>query len=311
MAESPPRFADVGNGITLCYETFGDPAAPAMLLIGGMGSQMIDWHPDLCLQLAARGFHVIRFDNRDSGLSTHIDQPPRAREVLGTISAGGEADVPYHLWDMAADTAGLLDHLDIHQAHVVGMSLGGMVAQELAIRYGDRLATLTSIMSMTGDPDVGLPTPAALEVMMEPPPKTREEGMERGVAHSNIWGSECADLDHVRELSAAKWDRDNDFNGTARQFVAVVSSGSRSEGLRSVSVPTLAIHGTLDQLIQPDGSERLAEVVPGAELLIVEGMGHDLARELWPTLVEAITSHALKHSGDGQAEPAGPIGGDE
>lgn len=295
----------MGNGITLCYETFGDPADPALLLIGGMGSQMIDWPVDLCHQLAAPGFYVIRFDNRDAGLSTHIDQPSRAREVLNTISVGGDAEVPYHLWDMAADTVGLLDHLGVEKAHVVGMSLGGMVAQELAIRHGDRLATLTSIMSMTGDPDVGLPTPAALRIMMEPPPRTREEGMERGVAHSEVWGSECADPDFVRALSAAKWDRDNDFHGTARQFVAVVSSGSRSEALRSVSVPTLAIHGTLDQLIQPDGSERLVEMVPGAELLLVEGMGHDLARDLWPTLVEAITSHVSRHPTASSAEPAG------
>lgn len=303
--QSPPRFADVGNGIRLCYETFGDPADPALLLIGGMASQMIDWPVELCHQLAAPGFYVIRFDNRDAGLSTHIDQPPRVMEVLDALSSDGEPDVPYHLWDMAADTAGLLDHLGLDRVHVVGMSLGGMVAQELAIRHGDRLVSLTSIMSMTGDPDVGHPTTAAVQVLMEPAPETREEALERGVAHSKIWGSEGADPDYVRALNGAKWDRDNDQNGAARQFVAVVTSGSRSEALRSVSVPTLAIHGTLDALIQPDGSERLAEVVPGAELLIVEGMGHDLARPVWPILVEAITSHVAKHPPGGRAEQAG------
>jgi pimeloyl-ACP methyl ester carboxylesterase len=285
----------VSGGIRLCYETFGDPADPPLLLIGGMASQMIDWPLDLCHQLVAHGFYVIRFDNRDAGLSTHMEQPPQVMEVLETLSSGEEPEVPYHLWDMAADTAGLLDHLGIERAHAVGMSLGGMVAQELAIRHGDRLASLTSIMSMTGDPDVGQPTPAAVGALLQPPPETREEAMERGVAHSRIWGSEGADHDYVRALNAAKWDRDNDPRGSARQFIAVVTSGSRSEALRSISIPTLAIHGTQDELIQPDGGERLAEVVPGAELLIVEGMGHDLARVFWPTLVEAITTHAAKH----------------
>lgn len=293
--ESSPSYADVGNGITLCYETFGDPADPAMLLVVGLGGQLIEWPNDLCRRLVAAGFHVVRFDNRDAGLSTHLDEQVDVMEVMRWVAAGEEAEVPYHVGDMADDAAGLLDHLGVERAHVVGMSLGGMIAQELAIRYEDRVTSLVALMTTTGDPDVGMPTPAALQVMLTPPARTRGEAMEQGVAHSRVWGSEGFDEDDVRARHGAKWDRDNDPYGTARQLAAILASGSRSDSLSSVSVPTLVIHGDLDQLIQPSGGQRLAEVVPDAALLRIPEMGHDFDRRLWPKLVEAITAHAARH----------------
>lgn len=294
-ADSSPSFVDIGNDMRLCYETFGDPADPTMLLVIGLGGHMIEWHNDLCRQLAAAGFHVVRFDNRDAGLSTHLGRPVDVLEVMRAVSGGDKPEVPYYVGDMAEDAVGLLDHLGVEQVHVVGMSLGGMIAQELTIRHEHRVASLTSVMSTTGDPDVGTPTSAALGKMLEPPPRTREEAMERGVEQSKVWGSEGVVDDEVRARHGATWDRDHDSYGVARQLAAILASGSRSERLRSVSVPTLAIHGNLDQLIQPNGSQRLVEVMPNAELLMIEGMGHDLAPTLWPTLVEAITSHAAQH----------------
>ncbi|HET8617984.1 MAG TPA: alpha/beta hydrolase [Acidimicrobiales bacterium] len=285
------------NGIEICYEETGDPAGRPLLLIMGLGGQLIHWPEELVAGFAARGFRVITFDNRDVGLSTHLDGA-RA-DVLGVLASRGSGappDVPYLLTDMAADTAGLLDHLGIDRTHVVGVSLGGMVAQTLAIEHPDRVATLTSVMSSTGDPDVGLPTADALNVLMAPPVTTREQYVEATVRNTHVYGSPgLVDEDRIRRLSVLAWERSHDPDGAARQLAGVLASGSRSEGLRRLAVPTLVVHGTADTLVQPDGGERTAEVVPDAKLLMIEGMGHDLPPAMLPRVIDAVTAHADAH----------------
>ena len=286
------------NGVEIEHDTVGDPADPAVVLLAGLGMQMIEWDPEFCRMIADRGYHVVRFDNRDAGLSTHLDDPVDVMAVLTAVGAGDDPGVPYTLADMANDTAGLLDHLGIDRAHVVGVSMGGMIAQTVALAHGDRVRSLTSIMSTTGDPDVGQPTPEAVTALLSPPAQDRDQAGDHKVHHAHTWGSPAfIDEDRLRNLAARLWDRAHDPAGTARQLAAIFASGSRSAGLRSLEVPTLVIHGTEDKLVQPSGGERTAEVVPDAKLLIVEGMGHDLPPQLWPRIVDAVTAHLAEHPG--------------
>lgn len=285
------------NGIELFYDSVGDPADPTMLLVNGLGTQLISWHDELCEMLAARGFQVVRFDNRDVGLSTHIDQPVEK----GTVAAAARGDhtpvAPYLLDDMADDAAGLLDHLGAGAAHVVGVSMGGMIAQTLAIRHPTRVTSLTSIMSTTGEPEVGTPTPEAFAELMAPPPDSREAAQDAAARNARAWGSPGLYAEgEVRALAAAAWDRDHDAAGTGRQLLAIMASGSRAEALVELTVPTLVIHGTADTLVQPSGGERTAELVPDAKLVLIDGMGHDLARPLWPRIVDAIARHTHEHA---------------
>jgi pimeloyl-ACP methyl ester carboxylesterase len=268
------------------------------VLLAGLGMQMIEWDPEFCRMIAERGYHVVRFDNRDAGLSTHLDGRVDVMTVLAAVGAGEDPGVPYTLADMADDAVGLLDHLGIDRAHVVGASMGGMIAQSVALAHGDRVRSLTSIMSTTGDPDVGQPTPEAVTALLSPPAQDRDEAGDHKVHHAHTWGSPAfVDEDRLRDLAARLWDRAHDPAGTARQLAAIFASGSRSAGLRSLEVPTLVIHGTEDKLVQPSGGERTAEVVPDAKLLIVEGMGHDLPPQLWPRIVDAVTAHLAEHPG--------------
>lgn len=295
MAE---RFADVGD-LTLCYETFGDPGDPTLLLIMGLGGQMIEWHDELCAELAGHGFHVVRFDNRDAGLSTFFDAEVDIFDVAARAMQGEPVEVPYLLADMADDAAGLLDHIGVVQAHVVGVSLGGMIAQTLAIRHPDQVASLTSIMSTTGDPDVGQPHPEAMQILASPPPQSREQAQDRRVAAHHVWGSPgLTSEDELRAAAGRSWDRRHDPHGVIRQLAAILASGSRSDALRHLTVPTLVIHGTADKLIDPSGGDRTAEVVPDAKLVVIEGMGHDLPQPLWPQLVDEIVSHAHRAQAD-------------
>jgi pimeloyl-ACP methyl ester carboxylesterase len=283
------------NGIELCYETFGEPDDPTMLLVMGLGSQMIHWPDDFCAALAARGYQVVRFDNRDMGESTWFDggDTPGVRAAIG----GGDVAVPYLLADMADDAVGLLDHLGTDRAHVLGVSMGGMIAQTIAIRHPARVASLTSVMSTTGDPDVGTPTSEAMSALMAPPAVTREAYQDAVVHHAHVWGSPgLFDAERLRETAARAWDRGYNPAGTARQVLAILSSGSRSTELAGLSVPTLVIHGTADTLVQPSGGERTAEVIPDAKLLVIDGMGHDVPPPLWPQLVDAIAGHAAEHA---------------
>ena len=270
------------NGIDIEYETFGSPDDPAMLLIMGLGGQLIVWDEELCRQLAGHGFHVIRFDNRDVGLSTRFDDAP-VPDVIAVLQ-GDRASVPYTLEDMADDTAGLLDALGIDGAHVVGVSMGGMIAQLLAIDRPERVLSLASIMSTTGDPSVGAPTPEAIAVLTKPPPTGREQVIAREVETTEALGSPGYgfDEDRTRRRAAAAFDRAFHPAGVARHLGAVVDA----------TMATVVIHGSADPLITPSGGEATAKAIPGAELMIIEGMGHELPPGAWPTVVEAIVANA-------------------
>jgi pimeloyl-ACP methyl ester carboxylesterase len=280
------------NGLEFVYETFGDPEHPTMLLIMGLGVQMLGWDREFCELLAARGFQVVRFDNRDVGRSTKIEGGPRP-DVMAA-AAGDPSSASYTLDDMADDCAGLLDHLGAEAAHVVGASQGGMIAQALAIRHRSRVLSLTSIMSTTGNPSVGQTHPEAIPALLTRPPADREQFIDSVVAAWRVIGSPGFALDEaaLRERAGAGFDRGYYPEGTARQLVAILASGDRTEALRRLDVPTQVIHGTDDILIDVSGGKATAAAIPGARLELIEGMGHDLPRALWPRFVELIVSNA-------------------
>ena len=273
------------NGLELEYETFGDPNDPPMVLIMGLGAQLIDWPVPFCEMLAGEGFHVIRFDNRDAGLSTSLDH-------LGVPQAGA----PYLLSDLADDTVGLLDALGIDRAHLVGASLGGMVAQQTVIDHPDRVRSLASIMSTTGDHSVGQATPAARSVLGRPPAASRDEAIANTVRSSRIVGSTGfpGTDQELLDRAAAKYDRSYRPVGTLRQLAAALASPDRTNGLRAVTVPTVVIHGEVDPLIDVTGGRATAAAVTGAELLVIPGMGHDLPVGARPQIVEAIARNARR-----------------
>jgi pimeloyl-ACP methyl ester carboxylesterase len=283
--------------MTISYETFGDPSDPALLLIMGLGAQLVDWPDEFCDLLVDRGFHVIRFDNRDIGLSTWLHDLPLPD--LAEIFGGDFSTVPYLLSDMAADTAGLLKELGIQRAHVAGASMGGMIAQQLAIDSPDLVASLCSIMSTTGDRTVGHPTPEAAAALMRPAATNREDAIAGAVAGSKAIGSwafgvfDIAEEDLVGK-AAAKYDRAFHPAGTARQYGAIVASPDRTAALGAVTVPTLVVHGEADPLIDVSGGRATAAAVPGATLLVIPGMGHDLPRATWPCIVDAIAANASR-----------------
>jgi pimeloyl-ACP methyl ester carboxylesterase len=282
------------NGIDICYETVGDPADPALLLVMGLGAQLIDWPQGFVEELAGRGFHVILFDNRDAGRSALLDDLglPDVPAILG----GDPSSVAYLLSDLAADAAGLLEELGVARAHVVGASMGGMIAQQLTIDHPDLVASLCSIMSTTGDRTVGMPTPEAAAVLMRPPATSRDEAIANGVAGSRVIGSPGypAARQELERRAAAKYDRGYRPQGTLRQYAAILASPDRTAALREVRVPTAVIHGEADPLITVSGGRATADAVPGAELLIFPGMGHDLPVELWPRIVDAIAANAIE-----------------
>jgi pimeloyl-ACP methyl ester carboxylesterase len=266
------------------------------LLVIGFGAQMIGWHEDFCSMLAGRGRHVIRYDNRDSGLSTRFDDHPVdigafiAAVRSGDIAAA-QAMAPYSLGDMADDGLGVLTALGIEKAHVVGSSMGGMIAQTMAIEHPDRVLTLTSMMSSTGESEYGRSAPAAQQALFAPPPADRE-GYIAASEKQLTWSSiRYANADAIRELAARSYDRAYYPAGSGRQLAAMTLAGSRADALRTLTVPTLVIHGLDDTLIDPSGGRRTAELVPGARLLLVPDMGHDRPRELWEDLVAAIEAH--------------------
>jgi len=272
------------GAIEIAYETFGAPDDPPMLLIMGLGTQMLGWPDEFCQLLAARGLYVIRFDNRDIGLSTHLHDAP-APDVMAAV-AGDARSASYTLTDMAADAAGLMDALALTSAHVVGASLGGMVAQTLAIEHPRRVRSLTSIMSTTGDRRVGAPTEAGAAALMAPPARDRDGAIERALNSARTIGSPGFPLDEqaVRDRASRSFDRAFDPPGVARQLVAVLASPDRTPQLRELAVPTLVIHGADDALIGVSGGRATAAAIPDAELVIIEGMGHDLPRAVWPEL---------------------------
>ncbi|MER8015019.1 alpha/beta fold hydrolase [Streptomyces griseoluteus] len=298
--------AVVSPGVSIEYETFGDPASPPVLLVMGLGAQLLAWHEDFCRALADRGRYVIRYDNRDSGLSTTFDEHPvDVGELVAAVSSGDLATalamVPYRLADMADDGLGLLTALGIERAHVVGTSMGGMIAQTMALSAPERVLTLTSMMSSTGETEYGRSSPQAQATVSSPKPADRE-GYVAAAEKELVWASRrYGDAAALRELAAASHDRAYHPAGVGRQLGAMILSGSRADALRGLRVPTLVIHGLDDTLIDPSGGRRTAELVPGAELLLIPDMGHDRPRELWPDLIDALVTHTGRNSAADQA----------
>ncbi len=280
------------NGLELEYDTFGDPDHPPLVLVMGLGAQMITWEDGFCELLAGRGFFVVRYDNRDVGLSTWLDELPAPD--LAALAGGDLTSAPYRLSDLADDAVGLFDALGIARAHVVGASMGGMIVQQLAIDHPDRLLSVTSIMSTTGDPAVGRAEPWALALLTRPPATTREQALADSVDGYRRLGSPGYPDDEAFLLAKAAlhYDRARHPVGTLRHAAAVLASGDRTPGLRSVRLPALVVHGDADPLIDVSGGKATAEAIPDAELLVIPGMGHNLPRAVWPTLVSAIAGLA-------------------
>jgi pimeloyl-ACP methyl ester carboxylesterase len=287
------QFAQA-NGITLCYETFGDPANPPLLAVMGLGAQMIGWDAAFLERFASRGFFVIRFDNRDTGRSTILADRPTPD--LQAIVRGDRSTVPYILDDMADDAVALLDALGIARAHVMGASMGGMIVQAMAIRHPDRLLSLASIMSTTGDRSVGQPTKAALDALMVPPAQDREGHIARAIASRTVIGSPGFPMDEerIRRVAGDSFDRGFYPAGVQRQYAAIVASGDRTAGLREVRVPAVVIHGADDPLVTLSGGEATAAAIPGARLVVVPGMGHDLPAGAWDQIVDAVVENAAR-----------------
>lgn len=285
------RTVRVATGMEIAYERTGDPQAPPLLMVHGFGVQLTGWNPDLLQMLCDGGVQLIVFDNRDVGLSTQLsDVGPIDPMAVMT----GQVAAPYLLADMAADTAGLLDALELDSAHLLGVSLGGMIAQQLAIDRPERVRSLTSMMS-TPDMSLAATTPEAAAAMLSAPAPNREDALERSVAIATVTGSREYERDEawIRTASALAWDRNHDANGVTRQFAAITQSPDRRPGLAGLQLPTLVVHGEADPLISVAGGRATAEAIPGAELLAIPGMGHDLPRAVWREVVDAVL--ALVH----------------
>ena len=280
------------NGITIAYEVFGPEDGTPLLLVNGLGSQMINYRTGLCETLVARGFRVIRFDNRDVGHSTYFDDLPLPD--LTAIVNGDRSTVPYTLSEMAADAVGLLDGLGIDAAHIVGMSMGGMIVQRIAIDFPDRVLSMTSIMSRPGDRSTGESTPEALAVLSQSLPADIEAALDQLTENSRIIGSPgfAFDAAKVRAQHIEGLQRAAHPAGMARQQGAILADGDRTSALRGLKVPTLVIHGAEDPLINASGGEATAAAVPGAQLKIYPGMGHNLPEELWDSFADDIAAIA-------------------
>jgi pimeloyl-ACP methyl ester carboxylesterase len=268
-------MASARNGdVELYYETIGDRADPSLLLINGLGSQCINYRTEWCEKFAAEGFFVIRFDNRDVGLSTKLE---------------GQS---YTVSDMAADAIAVLDAAEITRTHVMGVSMGGMIAQALAIEHPERLLSMTSVMSSTGDADVGQPSPESLDVILAPPATDRNAYIAHHLESIRTWGSPaCYDEARLSANAGEHYDRCFYPDGVQHQILAIMSSGSRTEALRNVTLPALVLHGDADKLVDPSGGRRTAEAIPGATFVMLEGMGHDYPPEYWDRIVSLVTQH--------------------
>ena len=270
----------VGSDIEIFYESFGEPDDPLLVLVGGLGNQLIMWAEELCWGFVDRGFRVVRFDNRDAGLST---RPP--------------ADVAYDLADMAGDIVGMLDALGVDAGHILGMSLGGMIAQTMAIDHPGRVASLTSVSSTTGSPDVGHPSDEVIVALSRPEPSDRAEAIESAVAARRVWSSsEWFDEEATRVYYQRQYERAAPAN-SARQLAAIAASGDREPQLAQLRVPTVVMHGADDPLIDISGGQRTAATIPGAELVIVDNMAHDLPVQMWPQLIAQVTALAVRSAG--------------
>jgi pimeloyl-ACP methyl ester carboxylesterase len=286
-----PKFV-TANGIQLCYDAFGNPHNPPLLMVAGLGMQLTDWDEAVCTLLAEQGYWVIRYDNRDVGLSTKFEEAGTPN-LLAALQ-GQPIEAPYLLSDMAADAVGLLDALNIPAAHVLGASMGGMIAQTMAIEYPERLRTLVSIMSTTGAADLPQPAPDVAMMLIAPAPDTLDAYLDNAVKWAQVLNGPGFPVDEekVRGQTAVSFKRSYYPQGTGRQLAAVLASGSRREALKSVQIPTLVIHGKEDPLVPVEGGMDTAEAIPNAKLLLIDGLGHALPPETWPEVVEAIANHA-------------------
>lgn len=282
------------NGpVELYYETFGPPGGETLLLVNGLGGQCINYEVEFCQMFVDRGFFVIRFDNRDVGLSSKLDAfTPHLKDVAAALREGRAPDVPYRLSDMADDAVAVLEALEVETAHVAGVSMGGMIVQQLAIDHPSRLRSMTSIMSTTGDRDVGQASPEVAALFYAPPGEDRATVIARSQVLQRLTSPTSFDPDRVAQRVGDAFDRCFCPRGVARQLAAVVASGSRTQSLGRVEVPTLVIHGDEDGLIDISGGVRTAQCIPGARFLAIAGMGHDLAPRHWATIVGAIGDHA-------------------
>jgi pimeloyl-ACP methyl ester carboxylesterase len=282
------------NGIELAYQEMGDPEGEPLILVMGLATQMIAWSPGFCSLLADRGFRVVRFDNRDIGRSTKLDKagPPRFLDMF----VGRRATAPYFLSDMAADTVGLMDHLDIGSAHIVGASMGGMIVQQMAIERTERVRSLCSMMSTTGSRRVGHPSYKTFGLLLAKPPRGREAAIERAVKTFKVIGSPGYPFEEerIREIAGRSFDRGHSHAGIMRQLHAITASGDRTPRLRELDLPALVIHGGNDVLVNPSGGRATARAIPGARLKVIDGMGHDLPQALWPTFAEEIAANAAR-----------------
>ena len=273
----------INDDCKLYYETFGSPSDPTLLLVNGLGSQCINYKSEWCERFVDAGFHVIRFDNRDVGLSTHFTDVP--------LNDQGAA---YTLADMAADAVSVLDAAGVDKAHVMGVSMGGMIVQQLAIHHRERLLTMTSVMSRTGEPGYGQSTPEAWALLTTPGASDRESAVQRHIDGLRLSGSpEFADEERWRKDAEAAYDRSSDPAGVARQFFAVGAAGSWADDLPGVTTPTLVIHGDKDTLIDISGGRRTAALIPGAKFVEIKGMGHDFPPQLWDRLVSEVADFCL------------------
>ncbi|MEP7203550.1 MAG: alpha/beta hydrolase [Ilumatobacteraceae bacterium] len=264
----------------ISYETFGEPDDPMLLLVNGLGSQCVNYHEDWCAMFVATGLQVVRFDNRDVGLSSKFDGAPV-----------GADDAAYHLADMAADAVAVLDAIGVDCAHVMGLSMGGMIVQTMAIEHPDRLLSMTSVMSRTGEPEYGQSTPEAFALLTSPPATDRESYVAASIAGLHVWGSPAfADETRWRRDAERAFDRCFHPSGVARQFRAVMASPSRADGLREVTIPSLIMHGDCDTLIDISGGRRTADLIPGSRFEPIEGMGHDYPPQLWDRWVGLVSS---------------------
>ena len=299
------QFCDVGRGITLCYETFGDASDPPALLIMGLGTQMVAWHEEFCLELARRGLHVVRFDNRDIGRSTHLPgRPPTIPQLLLRSKRAAH----YNLADMADDAAALLRALELAPAHVIGASMGGMIAQTLTARHPQTVRSLVSIMSSTGSRRSGQPSLRVYSTFLRRAPADRDGYVEHMERLFGVIGSPGLprDAQDIRALAATSYDRDRDPAGPGRQLAAILASGDRTGELRRIAKPTLVIHGTRDRLVSPTGGRATARAIRGARLMPIEGMGHDLPRAVWPRIIDAIAEQAHRVDGSDPSPRAHP-----
>ena len=286
---SEELFAPVGNGIELCYQTFGDPDGDPLLLVMGLGGPMNWWDPELCEALARAGFYVIRYDNRDTGRSTVLEGKV-SRATLVRAFGGARVRTPYDMRDLAEDAFGLLDHLGLPAAHVAGVSMGGMIVQTMAITHPQRVLSMTSIMSTTGKRTVGWQHPSLLPALLGGRRPGRAAYVKSSVAIWTLIGSPGypQTREQVEDRANETYDRGVSAEGVLRQMLAVVTQSSRGERLRSVRVPTLVVHGLADKMVHVSGGRATAAAVPGAELLLIDGMGHDLPRELFGTFVAGL-----------------------